>query len=78
VSAEFPFYRFKPIPSFGTIKLEREWKQSPTPLQCSPAREVIRKVVLQGREKKSPKTAPFFLKRIEVAPLDQESEETLG
>jgi hypothetical protein len=34
--------------------------------------------VLQGRQKKSPKTAAFFLKRIEVAPFDQGSEETLG
>jgi hypothetical protein len=47
-------------------------------LECPPAREVVRKVVLQRRQKKSPKTAAFFLKRIEVAPFDQRSEETLG
>jgi hypothetical protein len=34
--------------------------------------------VLQRREEKSPETAAFFSKRIEVAPFDQRSEETLG
>src|SRR5262249_19606898 len=74
----FFFYWFKPIPSFGSFKLNRKWNQSPTPLQCPPAREVIRKIVLQRRQKKSAKTAAFFSKRIEVATFDQRSEEALG
>jgi hypothetical protein len=40
--------------------------------------KVVRKVVLQGRQKKSPETAAFFSKRIEVAPFNQEGEETLS
>src|SRR4029434_6054492 len=43
-----------------------------------PACEVVRNVVLQRREEKSPETAAFFSKRIEVAPFDQRSEETLS
>jgi hypothetical protein len=40
--------------------------------------EVVRQVVLKGRQKKSPETAAFFSKGIEVVPFDQRSEETLG
>src|SRR6185295_13834648 len=74
----FLIRRFKPIPSLRTVKLEGEWKYSPAPLQRRPACEVVRKVVLQGRQKKSPETAAFLSKRIEVAPLDQGSKEALG
>jgi hypothetical protein len=70
--------RFKLIPSLRTVKLKGEWKHSPTPLQCRPVCEVVRKVVLQGRQKESPETAAFFSKRIEVAALDQESKEALS
>src|SRR5262249_13093539 len=69
---------FKPIPSFGTLKLKREWKQSPAPLQSCPACVVVRKVVLQRRQKKSPETAALFLKRIEVTPFDHRRAEALS